>query len=89
MNYANQQSISLDVYDQLTDNKPGIAELLFHILKPRLLVILQLLELRRLVDQVLDFRLHLGYKEPGNGELFFNLYIRCWKRYFRFISKVR
>ena len=85
MNYANQQSISLDVYDQLTDNKPGIAEFLFHILKPRLLVILQLLELRRLVDQVLDFGFHLGDEQASNGELFFNLYNRC----FRFISKGR
>jgi hypothetical protein len=85
MNYANQQSISLDIYDQLTDNKPGIAELLFHILKPRLLVVLQLFKLRRLVDQVLDFGFHLGDEQASKGEFFFNLYNRC----FRFMSKVR
>ena len=66
-------------YD-LTDKKPGIAELLLHVLDLGVLVVLRLLEQRRLVDQVLDLRLHLRDVKPRNRELFLDLTVRSRRR---------
>jgi hypothetical protein len=80
-NYKNFERYFIRNCYYLTDEKPGIAQLLLHVLNLGVLVVLRLLEQRRLVDQVLDFRLHLGDVESRNSELFLDLAVRRrWRR---------